>query len=127
MSGPAAGRRHGGGLRPDAHPAGADKTSAIGTAAGPAILADRYGGAVYLVPKRLGRADPAVRSGLLSAGWGTVFLGGESLAAETGLPGSRFGEPAFGHFDLSAGAVYGTSEKNQKNYKKHLPFRGEMV
>lgn len=127
VPGPAAGRRHGGGLRPVPHPAGAGKAPPAGPAAGPAVLAHGGGGSVRLVSGGLGGPGPAVRRCVLPGGRHAVFLGHQPLAAALGLPGSRSDGRTFGHFDLSAGGGGGHSEKNQKNCKKHLPFRGEMV
>ena len=64
---------------------------------------------------------------LLRGGRSPVFLGSQPLAAAVGVSGGRPDDRSFGHFDLSAGGRQGNSEKNQKNYKKRLPFRDEMV
>ena len=127
VPGLAAGGRHGGGVRPVPHPAGAGEDPAAGAAAGPAVLADGHSGPLCLVSGGLGRTGPAVRRGLLPGGRSPVFLGNQPVAAAFGVPGSRFDGRSFGHFDLSAGGSGGTSEKNQKTYKKCLPFQFKMV
>lgn len=127
LSGSAAGGRYGGGLRPLPYPAGAGKGAVGWAAAGPAVLADCHSDPVPLVPERLGRTGKAVRSGLLCGGRSPLFWDNQPLAAASGLPGSRSDGRTFGHFDLSAGGGEGNSKKNQKNCKKHLPFRNEMV
>ena len=122
-----AGGRAGPRLRRDAHPAPEPAAGPSGFSVGPAVLAGGHGGPVSLVPGRLGRPGPGVRGGVLPDGRRPLFLGDQPLAAEAGLSGSRSGGRFFGYFDLSAGPGPGGYEKNQKNYKKHLPFRGEMV
>ena len=127
VSGSAAGGRYGGGLRPVPYTARAGKGAVAWAAAGPAVLANRHSGPVSLVPERLGRTGKTVRHSLLCGGRSPLFWYNQPLAAAFGLPGSRSDGRTFGHFDLSAGGGGGHSEKNQKNCKKHLPFRGEMV
>ena len=109
------------------YPAGAGKGAVGWAAAGPAVLADCHSDPVPLVPERLGRTGKAVRSGLLCGGRSPLFWDNQPLAAASGLPGSRSDGRTFGHFDLSAGGGEGNSKKNQKNCKKCLPFRNEMV